>query len=517
MPTKVKQGTSANRTLVSLQKDWSAGSRQDKPRDQIPANAAWLLTDVVPDATLTTGAGSPLRSRNGWVRTCTAMSSTASATAAAVGFGNFSGTNSGRILGIDEDGRLYKWTPGNAVAAPDSDGASTLVGTAVVPQQAPINYRASVYILARGSTGYTYDGTTLGAMSGSPPQAAFGCVFKDHLVVADDGTTDNRIWFASAGDPTDWNTAADGQWLDASSSVYGIATFQNMILVFQDGLTERLRGDVIPGVLNSDMVREPLFPQGTTSAKSVCVTKDGVIFANSDGIFMTDGLQVYDLTSLAGMGEYWKEIFRPASSNVSIAASLYKDWYVWSAATTPYFSGALNVKHNQFVLFTNLKASMMLTTPTTAFTNSPPRLLMAEAANPNVTDIGVMLDAVSAYTDADGDGTVIAPQVETRYYQGNELNPTRWRTLYLTGGGDVPAGGTTIMYSDTPHVDPATVLTSTHTLAGTPSRSRVHMGKVSRGFSFTITPAFSSGTTSTTGFHLDALEAEVTPLYGRRR
>ena len=63
----------------------------------------------------------------------------------------------------------------------------------------------------------------------------------------------------------------------------------------------------------------------------------------------------------------------------------------------------------------------------------------------------------------------------------------------------------------------ATTLTSTHTLAGAPTRSRVNLGKASRGFSFRVTPAFSASATSTTGFHLDAIEAEVTPLYGRRR
>ena len=139
---------------------------------------------------------------------------------------------------------------------------------------------------------------------------------------------------------------------------------------------------------------------------------------------------------------------------------------------------------------------------------------MAEHFAPRVSDIGVMLDEVSAYTDVDGNGTVITPSVQTRFYEFG-AGPSRIRSLYLTGGGDVPAGSTDIRYSDTPHVEPATILTSAHTLGG--ARTRISFGKAAAGMSFAITPVLEAGTPSTTGFHLDSLEAEVSPLYGRRR
>ncbi len=506
----------SNRTLAMLQEDWSAGSRQDKPRDQIPGNAAWLLTDVFPDANYATGTGFPLRSRNGWVRSCSAMSSTGSSEAMAVGFANFAGSiTSAKILGVDEDAALYVWTPGATAASPGSDGASTLVGTGVVPTCNPIFYREKSYLLKTGVLGYVYDGATVASITGTAPFGGVGCVYKDHLVVANDGTNTARVWFSSASDATDWNTAGDGQWLDTSGRVNAISTFQNMMLVFHDGFTERIRGDVIPGVLNSDFVTEPLFPLGTPSSRSVTVMKEGVLFANTDGVFMTDGLQAYDMTERCGMSEYWKESLKPAGASIDIVADSYKDWYVFSVPTSPYFSGAINIQHNQFVRFTNLEANMMVTTPASSYAYSPPRLFMAEVDSPTIVDIGVMLDKVSAYTNKDGDGTVIHPKVETRYYQGADLSPKRWRSLYLTGGGDVPVGGTSIVYSDTPHVVPATTLTSTHTLAG--SRTRVNFGQVASGFAFTIQPAFSLSATSGTGFHLDSFEAEITPLYGRRR
>lgn len=512
------KGGGSNRTLAMLQADWSAGSRQDKPRDQIPGNAAWLLTDIFPDGNYATGTGFPLRSRNGWVRSCSAMSVSTSSEAKAVGFANFAGSiSSAKIMGVDEDGLLYSWTPGSGTSAPGSDGAATSVGAAVIPTGNPIFYREKSYLLKTAATGYVYNGSGVTSVTGSMPQAGVGCVYKDHLVVANDGTNTSRVWFSSASDPDDWNTAVDGQWLDSSGPVNAIATFQNMILVFEDGFTERIRGDVIPGVLNSDFVREPLFPQGTPSPRSVCVTKEGVLFSNADGIFITDGLQVYDLTAKCGMGEYWRETLKPASANVNIVAYEYKDWYVFSVATSPYFAGALNLKTSAFVRFTNLEANMMVATPPTAYAYSPPRLFMAEVGAPNIVDIGVMLDKVSLYTNVDGDGTLVAPKVETRYYQGSDLSPKRWRSIYLTGGGDVPSGSTSIFFSHTPYQEPQTPLTSTFVLASQPTRSRVSFGQVSRGFAFTIEPAFSSSDTSGTGFHLDALEAEISPQYGRRR
>jgi hypothetical protein len=135
---------------------------------------------------------------------------------------------------------------------------------------------------------------------------------------------------------------------------------------------------------------------------------------------------------------------------------------------------------------------------------------MSEFNFPRVSDIGVMLDEVSV-TDTDGDGTTISEQIQTRFYQDKSLTPSRWRALYLTGGGDSPTG-TTVSYSTTSQDDPATALTTTHTLGDT--RTRINIGKQANGMSFGITP---STTSSTTGFHLDSLEAEISPLYGRRR
>lgn len=522
MATRTRGGTGANRTLLMLQDDWSAGSRQDKPRDQIPGNAAWLLTDCFPDADYEDGntSGFPLRSRNGWVRSFAAMSATSSSYAVSVAYAPF--VDAGHeAVGIDEDGRLYSWTlQGGGSSGPDTEPIAN-AGAAIVPTGQMVFYRETLYLLAYGATGKTYDGSSIAAMSGSPPQASVGCVYKDHLVVANDATTRERIWFSDAGDATGWNTAADGQWLDASRRVTGLATFQNSILVFEDGLTERIRGDIIPGVINSDMVREPLFPIGCTQPTSIAVGADYVVFANHTGIFLTDGQTAYDLTEQCGMKNFYYDALN-VGYGVTITGALFKGWYVFAArvgggpGSTSILSGAIHVRKKQFVKFTNVIPSMITSSGvTTNYSWHRERLLMAEASAPRVTDLGAMLELVSSYTDVDGDGTVIAPEVQTRFYRGNGRQPQRWRSLYLTGGGDVPAGTTTIKYSTSPHIAPATTLTAVHDLGD--ARTRVNIGKQAEGMSFSVTPAFESGETSTTGFHLDMLEAEVTPLYGRRR
>lgn len=508
-----------NRSLQLLQNDWSGGSRQDVPRDQIPPNAAWQLTDMVPGGGALAFSPYALKARFGWIRTCQAMSATTSSYAAAVGVAPYSGGT--RILGVDEDGRLYKWTPAAGAPGVDSDGASTNVGAAVVPAHPPIFYRNYAYILdsAGSATGYRYDGTTLSNISGSPPTGSVGCVFKDHLVVAHSSANTNRVWFANAGDPTTWDTAASGQWLDCDGPVQGLVTFQNMILAFEEGKTERLRGDIIPGVVGSDFVREPLFNVGCSDPASIAIFDQFVVFANSNGIYMTDGLLPYDLTAQCGMSGYWRNALASYASAYTIAAGAYRDWYVFSVmnGSSLITAGAIQTKKKQYVVLQNVKATMMASTPNGVL-DVPNRLLMSERAAARISDLGCIFDT-SSYDNVDGDGTVIAPSISTRYYQGTDFTPKRWRSLYFTGNNGSPgSAATTVKYATTHMTDPSggTTLSSSADM-GSGGRKRLDLGKSNRGFSFHLAPAFSASVASAQGWHLEALEAEIDPQFGRRR
>jgi hypothetical protein len=56
------------------------------------------------------------------------------------------------------------------------------------------------------------------------------------------------------------------------------------------------------------MVREPLFDVGCIDARSIVPYGDNVIFANEQGIWMTDGADPREPRRVAGLLSYWIDL-----------------------------------------------------------------------------------------------------------------------------------------------------------------------------------------------------------------
>jgi hypothetical protein len=299
---------------ILLQDDFSGGMKPDVPITQLPANAVRNMTDLVP------WSGEALLSaRNAWDRTGATMSTTY---AGALAFAPFSG--GGQLVGIADTGSVFQ-VPHTGTAA------NTARGTAQVPIQPPVFYRNVLYIPSNNgtSTVKSYGGSSnAAAASGSPPAGMLATVFKDHLVLARDNTTRQRIWFSNGGDAASWDTAVDGQWLDASFPVSGLAVVRNMILVFAEEGVERIRGDIIPGVAGSDMVREPLPIPGCADPASIAVADDVCYYANATGIYMTDGIGSVDLTAQGGIKNWWNDKLSGYDGGWVIAGGVFEGKYI---------------------------------------------------------------------------------------------------------------------------------------------------------------------------------------------
>lgn len=401
---------------IVLQEDFSGGAYQDVPRHKLPKGKVWQLQDMIPDF-----ASGDLTKRGAWARSYSAMSATSSSYGAGVGYASYAGSPT--LLGFDEDGRLYKWDTGSPNV--------TDVGAARVPAHPPTFYRdLSIILDVNGSAApMKYNGTTLTTLGGSPPNGAVSAVYKDHLVLGYSSATKNRVWFSSAGAPETWDTAADGQWLDCSSPVKGLATIRNMMLVFQEGLTERIRGDIIPGVVGSDMVREPLLQVGCADPASIATSNDFVVFANGAGIYLTDGIGVVDLTKQCGMSEYWKAKLASYSAGTSIAAALWQDWYVFSVSDAGALvtAGMIYVPKRVWVTLTNIHATMMTSTPVGASNIGFSFLWMSEREAPRVSNLGTIL---SVGGGTDGNGTEVPFSLELPFYLGLP-GKKRWKNLYV--------------------------------------------------------------------------------------
>lgn len=403
---------------ITLAADFSLGQRPDDPREQLQKGAVYAMTDFLPKN------DAPLQKRGGWLRYWNALA--AGNYAAGLTFAPFAAGS--KIIGFNDSGTLYTMGLGSATV--------TSVGTAKVPAHPPTFYRNKVYVcdITGAAVPKVYDGSTIADLTTSPPSAILSCAYKDHLVLARSTANTNRVWFSSGGDPTSWDTAADGQWLDTTYPIQGMAAMRNMILCFSEGYTERIRGDIIPGVSGSDMVKEPLFTIGCSDPGSIAITDDYVCFANSSGIYLTDGSGVADLTEQGGNKRLWQSLLSGYASTWTIAGAVYRGVYHCSVMDGSTFkcAFAVDVKRRVFYRLSNVKAIMMVSTPIGVL-DAPPALYMAERGALRISDLTTMYTgAGSATYKNDGDGTAVTPSIELPHYMGRP-GIKRWRNLYVKG------------------------------------------------------------------------------------
>lgn len=471
--------------------------KQDVPREQLPKGAVWNMVDWIPEL------GSPLRKRGGYNRPFNPFG--AGSYAAGVGFAPFA--EGSRVLGVTDGNALYEYTPGSATAT-----ARGNVNNIAAP---PVFYRNKLYFPDLDGTAvpsvqsYNSSATAMGA---STPTGAVACVFKDHLVLARSSSQTNRKWFANGGDPTSWDTGVDGQWDDSDFPVQGMAATRNMILVFGEGQTSRVRFDVIPGVSGSDYVEEPLFQIGCSDPASIAVNDDYVVFANSSGVYMTDGIGIQDLTEAGGIKQYWLTTLAGYSSSYTIAAAIFRNKYHVSVMNGASFVDSLvcDIVRKVWWRNSNLDATMMVATPVGLFDVSP-TLYMAERGATRVADLGTMYTPAAAYK-ADGDSSSVLPVLETPHYKGKP-GLKRWRRLYASYGlTDAATDNPTLQVSY--NTDPvATSYSNTGSFVETSAytRQRMDVKPRSEGVQFKLVQTAASANT-----YLHALEAEVHTLEGSK-
>lgn len=480
---------------VLLQDDFSLGANQDVPRHQLPKGKVYSVTDAIPELN-----GVPLEKRGGWHRPWAALAS--ANYVAGVQIAPFAAGT--KLVAWDDDGDLHYTSSFSATAW-------TTLSNSVVPAHAPTFWKNVVIVFdVNGSSGgYSFDGSGGTSLGVSAPTASMSTVYKNHLVAARSSANTNRVWFSSAADYTAWDTAADGQWLDADMPIQGITALRNMVLLFGEGKSQRIRGDIIPGVVGSDMVVEPLFTIGCSDPASIATTDDYVIFANSSGIYYTDGTGVIDLMEQVGMSQFWKTQMEAYASTWTISAALHRGWYVFSVmdGSTFKLAGMLDVRRRRYVSLTNVKATMMVSSPPGVL-DLQPKLVWSERASLYVANGTSMWSPSSTYKN-DGDGTAVTWSAEFPHYFGKP-GKKRWKSLYVKrktvdAGSDNPA----LTFSYTTDLGSAsyTSLSPTFPENSAVTRDRIPLGFAAEGVSIKVVQSNASATTS-----LYALEADMWAL-----
>jgi len=401
---------------ILLQDEWSLGMKPDIPREKLPKTACWSLTNAWPNL------GAPLRKRGGWNRPWNATAD--GSYIAGVGFAPFS--TGYKVLAITDGEKLYSGAYGSATM--------TSVGTVVNLAHPPVYYRNKVYFLDLDGTAAVreWDGSTLQNAPGSPPVGAVGTTWKDHLVIARTNAAPRRVFFARGGDPATWDTAAPesgGQTWDMTQPVQGMATIKGHILVFEEGMTERLRGNIIPGIVGSDMVREPLFNIGCSDPASIASTDDYVVFANASGIYLTDGSTVVDIAEQASISQDWKDALSGYASTWTIAGAMHRGYYVCSIMDGATFKGGywLDVRRRVAGKLTNVKSPMLASTPI-GMIDLAPKLIMGERATNRMSDLTTMWTPSATYKN-DGDSAAVTWSIEFPFFLGKR-GLKRWKRIW---------------------------------------------------------------------------------------
>ena len=491
------------------------GMTQDVPRDELPSGKLWDCADFIPIK-----LGEVLAKRGGWTYASPALTGESYVQGLcrtpAYGAGEFN-------VAVGGTGAVLTYT----------NSTQSSLGTAFAVSQNPFVSTAGnpalwmvVIPAASGTTTpKSWDGTTFQDLAGTPPKAIYGAPWNGYALLANGeiGSTAHpgRLWFSAAGDCTTWDTT--NSWFDFDDPVVGIGILRTGILVFHARTTSRLTGTTPPNASAlGDLVEDDPFTVGCLDARSITYWNDNVIWAGSQGVYMTDGTTITDLTEIGGMKNYWKSQLTNFGSGWRCAAGIYRDNLMVAIVDN---TGAM-------IACLVLDLNTVGTTDTIwyRFTNFPGLCFMSlggQSVEKTVMGLGSsghvadMAEVFHFGNSSDGDGTAIQPQLQTGLFRGfmhlhrkwiQSMAIQSWRRFWLNyemvDGGSAP----TLTVSYATDIDASwTAISTTLPAASLTVRKKLNLFFQGRGVMFKI-----AQTNASTDTKLRAIELEFSPLEAGR-
>lgn len=481
--------------------------KRDFPRSAMPQDSLWNIIDLLPEV-----LDAPARKRGGYSHASAAVSGESGSSDRITGgiWAPFSAGDA--LIAFDAAGYAYNFT----------SAAATAITSAPLPTRNPVFYDNTIIVPhSLGTTAPKAISGILGgssaALGGSPPAGMYAVIYKDVLWLAAPSASADRIFFSTAGNPADtWDTT--NKYLDASFPISGLAALQNAVFVFGYARTMRVRGSIPPP--DSDfIVDDPIFDVGCTDNRSISLYRDKVIWGNSQGLYISDGTALEDLTRVCGMKSWWQDIMAGddgfstgtaySVSGFSIATGIYGDWLFYSvmSGTAEVDSGMIDLTKYAWYRIRNVDAESFFPRP------YPQELHFARrgAAHPTMRVGGLsQLFYPAAANKADADATNVLPEYETSYGLGAPTLKTV-RRVFCThdtrdAGSDDPTQ--TISYIDSPEETSYTSLSPA--LPETSEITRVHrpINKSVRGIAFKVAQTNPSSDTRHYGLEVEVAERE---------
>lgn len=477
-------------------RNFDLGFKTDVSRDQLPVGAAYRLKDYIPQLK------APARGRGGWsyatkdlntVSVCTNM--------AGIGWYPFAGDP--HLITVSEGGKVFQTKV--------FDGThGSYIGTTSFANVThnPFFHSGLMVIcapLGSDSAPYKYYDTGGGvfgiaALGGSPPHAAVGASWGSYMILANGYVSavayKNRAWWSDPGSPETWNTGTSFWTFEGLTEIVKVVPMQNTLIFFGYEDTYVLVGDTPPP--GGNLQERLLFAgNGCMDGRSVATYKEYVIWANSAGIFKTDGAVLTDLTFRTGVLSYWRDLlsdFNFTNGWSACGEILYGHYIVTvhNAAGTHVVTLAFDLEREIVFELTHIPALMYArraSGPGTASESGHEELFFAHKSAPRAVYMSSCWDPANAGMQ-DADGTNVLPEIETAFYTLGSSGQKRMRRAYvtygLTDGGGAPS--LTVSFTLTPEENGAYTAASP-TLGATTIESRsgrVYVNRKALGVGFKI-------------------------------
>ncbi len=354
-------------------------------------------------------------------------------------------------------------------------------------------------------SGATHTNAVLG---GTPPAGKYALVYKDVLWLAGGNAFPKRIYFSKEGDPQIWDQVV--KWWEVSYPISGMAGLSNAVLIFSLQRTTRIRGSKPPPD-DDFLMDDPVFEVGCTDNRSIRNYRDKVIFANAQGLYMTDGVALEDLTRVCGMKAWWRDMMKGRDgfstgtqyniSTWSIAGGIYDDFYFYSImnGTTLVDAGMVDLVRYAWTRLDNIDSAYFFDRL------YPQELFWGRKGAARVATISDIFVPTTA-NEIDADGDAVLPSLETPFFAG-EPGVKTFQTLFVTydlttSGGTPPV--LRVSYALNPEATAYTDLTP-DLLAGGHNRTHLEMNLPGLGAAFRIVQV---GKSTDTRLHTLSLAAQ---------
>ena len=329
------------------------------------------------------------------------------------------------------------------------------------------------------------------------------------LWLAGSSASADTIVFSTAGNPeATWDLVNK---VDAVSfPITGMVALANAVFVFMESRTARIRGSVPPP--DSDfIVDDPMYNVGCTDNRTIATWRDKVIWGSGEGLFISDGSAMEDLTSLCGQKSWWLDVMAGrdglstgtayAASSWTIAGTVHRDYYVYCVmnGATKVDAGMIDLKTYTWTRFSNFDFDFLWNRP------FPSEVYAGRRGASRIATLSGLWVPDST-NKADGDGTNVVPQFETAYFTGNPELKTflnAYLTWYLAdAAADDPI--LTLSYLTSPEDTSYTALTPTMAEGADIQRGHFPLNFPGYGIAFKVAQTNPSADTRIYTLELDA-------------